>query len=178
MQARVAALPYRAPSGQILRLTLAMLSLTVATGAILGALDDRPLLGMLALCVVAQAVGGILVWAQARSAEASHLTGDEVVLVANNVAPVVFALMLGGPLFAVAAVNALSSGDAFVARLLVLIGVTNAGTGLLIRLFAVRPIEGVRPRDASVERRQKLIGVAIGVALAAGALVIGAMTSD
>ena len=86
--------------------------------------------------------------------------------------------MLGGPLFAVAAVNALSSGDAFVARLLVLIGVTNAGNGLLIRLFAVRPIEGVRPRDASVERRQKMIGVAIGVALAAGALVIGAMTSN
>ncbi len=166
--------PYRAPSELILQVGAFALVATAATGIALGAIGDIPLLGVLAIGLASQSIACVTVWFQARRVEAARLATDQVVRVAENVPAPLFAIMLGGPLLAVAGVSAVSGGDPFAARTLAIIGVANAGSGLLTRLFSVRPIPTAQ--DEASARRKQRIGLVVGGAVGAVLFAISALT--
>lgn len=157
---------YRAPAGGILRLTLITVCATVAASLILGGPDNRFVLSSLLAIVLCELVGSGLVWANTHQVGAARLKVDETAPAVPNIPPFAFAMLAASPALVIAAVSALGGGDPNAARILGLVAVANAGTGLMIGLFSVRPAEGVRVHDQATERRQKLIGVAIGVGIA------------
>lgn len=171
----VYARPYRAEAGRIFRLTALVIAASAAATMALGAWDDGLILGTLAGVVVIQLLAGLFAWLGNRDMEALGLAIDEVVPVAPNVNPVVFAALMAGPLLIMASLSALVIGDPLVAKLLALIGVANAGTALVIRRFVVTPKEGARKLDRATERRQKAVGVIIGVGLCALAIGVATM---
>jgi hypothetical protein len=156
------AVPYRSVSAPIIRTTALALVVTVGLAVALGAWGDQRLTLMAMTIPVAQCFAAFAAWDANRRAERRGLSAAEVTSLVPVPATIV-PLLVAAPLLGIGVLASLAENDWVFFRLLLLGGIGHTASVLIVRL-GVRPAL-LTPEEIANERRQKMMGLKIGLAL-------------